>query len=86
MGSDLDIGQVPLDFFDPFSQAPVPFQLFRKPLSGLRHRRRCHAAEEQADLPIRAPAPGSGEYTDSIWLANMLRMGILPEGFIYPKE
>ena len=23
---------------------------------------------------------------DAIWLANMLRLNILPEGFIYPKE
>ncbi len=28
----------------------------------------------------------SGDNDDTVWLANMLRLGILPEGYIYPKE
>lgn len=28
----------------------------------------------------------SDDRTDAIWLADMLRLGILPEGYIYPKE
>lgn len=26
------------------------------------------------------------DHTDSRWLAHLLRLGILPEGYIYPKE
>ena len=28
----------------------------------------------------------SDDRTDAFWLAEMLRLGILPEGYIYPKE
>lgn len=28
----------------------------------------------------------SDDKTDAVWLAEMLRLGILPEGYIYPRE
>jgi transposase len=28
----------------------------------------------------------SNDYSDAQWLAHMLRLGVLPEGYIYPKE
>jgi transposase len=28
----------------------------------------------------------SDDVHDAFWLANMMRLGILPEGYIYPKE
>ena len=28
----------------------------------------------------------SDDKSDAIWLAHMMRLGILPEGYIYPKE
>ena len=28
----------------------------------------------------------TGDKWDSFWLAHMLRLGILPEGYVYPKE
>ena len=28
----------------------------------------------------------SDDKSDAVWLAEMLRLGILPEGYIYPRE
>jgi transposase len=28
----------------------------------------------------------SNDFSDALWLAHLLRLGILPEGYIYPKE
>jgi transposase len=32
------------------------------------------------------PLKDGDDESDANWLANMLRLGILPEGYIYPKE
>lgn len=51
---------------------------------------------QEQDLDVRLANPAkmdqykglkvTGDYSDSHWLAEQLRLGILPEGYIYPKE
>ena len=51
---------------------------------------------QAADYPVHLANPAemqkysglkqTDDETDALWLAEMLRLGILPEGYLYPKE
>lgn len=49
------------------------------------HGYRTHLANPSAMVPYRG-LKHADDRSDARWLAHMLRIGVLPEGYIYPKE